>query len=171
DLRMQLRLSAGARQSRELMLKMRSHCERLQAAIERFASQRGGARTSPLTYARGSDTANCGVGRATFCVMEIRLPGRLRIIALPANPLTSRGFTADVFLDEFAMHRDDRGIWSALLPTLLRESGELDMASTPRGRCNMFYELRDNPIFTPGTLTLHEAIEQGLETDAQMLRA
>lgn len=34
-----------------------------------------------------------------------------RIIGLPANPETARGFTGDVLLDEFAMHAFDREIW------------------------------------------------------------
>ena len=71
----------------------------------------------------------------------------MRIIGLPANPMTARGFTGDVFLDEFAMHRDDRAIWAAVFPTILRGGGELDVASTPKGRDNLFAELRTNEQF------------------------
>jgi len=51
---------------------------------------------------------------------EILLPTGARIIALPANPYTARGFTGDVLLDEFAMHQKDRDIWAALFPTVMR---------------------------------------------------
>jgi len=102
--------------------------------------------------------------------MEIRLPRGVRIIALPANPLTARGYTGDVFLDEFAMHTQDREIWAAMFPTLLRGGGELDVASTPKGRSNMFYELRGNPLFAKSFLTLPEAIGRGLEADADQMR-
>ena len=43
-----------------------------------------------------------------------------RIIGLPADPQTARGFTGDVLLDEFAMHAFDREIWAAMFPTAHR---------------------------------------------------
>lgn len=149
--RTQLLLSAGERQSRELMLKVREHCNQIAMAC---------------------DIQRCN-GRRGMLVrqLEARLPGGVRILALPANPLTARGFTADVFLDEFAMHRDDRAIWAALLPSLLRGDGELDVASTPRGRSNLFHKLRDNPLFAAQTLTLRMAIAHGLDVNEAEIRA
>ena len=44
--------------------------------------------------------------------LEITLPGGSRIIALPANPDTARGYSANVFLDEFAHHADSRALTS-----------------------------------------------------------
>jgi phage FluMu gp28-like protein len=102
--------------------------------------------------------------------LEIVLPGGVRIIGLPANPQTARGFTGDVFLDEFAMHAFDRDIWAAMFPTLLRGDGELDIASTPKGRSNMFYQLRGNPHFSTSLLTLPDAIQQGLDVNAEEIR-
>src|SRR5262249_54332016 len=61
--------------------------------------------------------------------------------------------------------------WAALLPTLLRQRGELDMASTPRGCGNLFHTLRGNDWFQTRTLTLPGAIAQGLETSEQAMRA
>lgn len=86
----QIILSAGERQSREVMEKARQHCVALKVWHEWH--DRG--------YFRGT----------RFRQLEIRLPGGLRIIGLPANPMTARGFSGDVFLDEFAMHRDDEAI-------------------------------------------------------------
>src|SRR5437588_547623 len=68
--RTQLLLSAGARQSRELILKLREHCEGLTA---------------------GGTLRGRFIPRVTVLI----LPRGVRIIALPANPLTARGFTAD----------------------------------------------------------------------------
>lgn len=102
--------------------------------------------------------------------LEVLLLGNVRIIALPANPMTARGYTGDVFLDEFAMHRDDEAIWSALFPTLLRGDGELDIASTPRGKRNLFYRLRQHPRFESTTLSLQQAIDEGLDADADDVR-
>lgn len=148
--RNQVFLSAGERQSRELMLKARQHCQALKVAADLVDTRH---------------FAGLHVRR-----MEIRLPGGVRIIGLPANPETARGFTGDVLLDEFAMHADDREIWGAMFPTLLRGDGELDVASTPRGCGNIFAELRDNPAFSHSTVTLPDAIAAGLPADEAAIR-
>jgi phage FluMu gp28-like protein len=138
-------LSASARQSRELMEKLRTHCDKLDIAfqLEEY-----------LCF------ADCAVR-----VLEAKLPGPLRVLGLPANARTARGYTGDVFLDEFAMHQDDAAIWAALLPTILRGGGELDVASTPRGRRNTFFRMRGNPIFAHSRVTIHDAVAAGLDAD------
>lgn len=148
--RTQVFLSAGERQSRELMLKVRQHCQAMKIACDYYDDR---------TFRDLS-----------IKQLEIVLPGGVRIIGLPANPQTARGFTGDVFLDEFAMHAFDRDIWAAMFPTLLRGHGELDVASTPKGRGNLFYQLRDNPLFTTNLLTLPDAIAQGLNADLEQMR-
>jgi len=148
--RNQVFLSAGERQSRELMTKARQHCHTLGIAHAFMDSE----------YFAGT----------RFKRLEITLPGGIRVIGLPANPQTARGFTGDVLLDEFAMHRDDREIWAAMFPTLLRGGGELDVASTPKGPDNLFARLRDNPRFEHSTVTLQDAIAAGLDADVDELR-
>lgn len=148
--RNQILLSAGERQSRELMLKVRQHCEALQVASA-FAEVAGFEGVS-----------------ATH--LELTLPGGVRVIALPANPYTARGFTGDVLLDEFAMHQDDRAIWGAVFPSVLRNDGELDVASTPKGLDNVFAQLRENDRFVHSVVTLPEAIAQGLRVDLEEIR-
>ncbi len=146
----QIFLSAGERQCRELMDKARRHCQVLQIACE-FCN-------------------NDFLSDLSTCHLEIKLPQGVRIIALPANPMTARGYSGDVLLDEFAMHQGDREIWAAMFPTLLRCDGELDIASTPKGCGNLFYELRENPRFATSTVTLPEAVAQGLNVDAAAIR-
>ncbi|MCB9853530.1 MAG: hypothetical protein H6819_10575 [Phycisphaerales bacterium] len=148
--RNQIILSAGERQSREVMHKVRMHCHAMQI--------------------HASWTGSSIMNGATFKSLEATLPNGVRILALPANPMTARGFTGDVFLDEFAMHRDDAEIWAALFPTLLRGDGELDVASTPRGKGNLFYRMRDNPQFATSLVTLRDAIDQGLQANESELR-
>ncbi len=148
--RNQIFLSAGERQSRELMRKAQQHCQALRLAAAMRADN---------TWA-GMEVRH----------LEIALPNGVRIIGLPANPMTVRGFTGDVFLDEFAMHREDREIWAAVFPTILRGDGELDVASTPKGPSNLFAELRGNPEFHHSTVTLYDAIAQGLRLDAEQVR-
>lgn len=149
--RNQIILSAGQRQSREAMRKVRQHCHALRVY------------TDTIQSSFFKDTS--------FRQLEIALPNGVRVIGLPANPLTARGYSGDVFLDEFAMHADDEGIWASLFPTLLRGDGQLDIASTPRGCKNVFHRLAENPAFTTSTLTIDDAISQGLGTDRASLRA
>jgi phage FluMu gp28-like protein len=148
--RNQLILSAGQRQSIEVMQKVRQHCQALRIVADT------------------ADKSLLADMRLTQC--EIALPGGVRIIALPANPTTVRGFTGDVFLDEFAMHRDDRAIWAAMFPALLRGQGELDVASTPKGPDNLFAKLATNRRFEHSTVTLPQAIDVGLDADADAIR-
>lgn len=148
--RTQIFLSAGERQSRELMQKARQHCQALKIAAD-----------------------YCGSGYfkdMSIKQLEITLPGGVRIIGLPANPQTARGFTGDVLLDEFAMHAFDREIWGAMFPTLLRGDGELDVASTPKGKNNVFFDLLGNEQFSTSVVTLPDAIAQGLDVDADQMR-
>jgi phage FluMu gp28-like protein len=148
--RTQIFLSAGERQSRELMAKARQHCQALKIATDYYDHN--------------------FFKKLSVRQLELVLPGGVRIIGLPANPETARGYTGDVLLDEFAMHADDREIWAAMFPSLLRGQGELDVASTPRGCGNVFYELRGNQLFSTSTVTLADAIEQGLDVDAVEVR-
>jgi phage FluMu gp28-like protein len=147
---MQVLLSAGGRQSAELIQKVRQHCQALAIAHE-FIGDRFFADTS-------------------FRQLEVRLPNGVRLVGLPANPQTARGFTGDVLLDEFAMHSFDREIWAAMFPTILRSGGELDVASTPKGRKNVFYQLQGNEQFSRSMVTLPQAIEQGLGVDLEEVR-
>jgi phage FluMu gp28-like protein len=148
--RTQVFLSAGERQCRELMQKAREHCRALKIAFDFFDNR----------FFKDLSVKQ----------LEIALPRGVRIIGLPANPQTARGFTGDVLLDEFAMHPFDREIWAAIFPTLLRGDGELDVASTPKGKGNVFYQLRDNERFSTSVLTLPGAIARGLDVDMEEMR-
>jgi len=107
----------------------------------------------------------------SFKQLMVELPNGVRLIGLPANPQTARGFTGDVFLDEFAMHRDDRDIWASVFPTVLRGEGELDVASTPKGKDNIFAELQNNDRFTQSVVTLRDAVDAGLDVDPGEIQA
>jgi len=148
--RSQLLLSASERQSRELMEKVGRHCRALRLA-------------TGWSSRMWRDTS--------VRQLEASLPNGVRVIGLPANPQTVRGFSGDVFLDEFAMHRDDRAIWAAIFPTILRGDGELDVASTPKGMKNLFYELGQNDRFVRSTVTIFDAVRDGLGVDIEALRS
>jgi len=157
--RNQILLSAGAQPSRELMLKVKQHIEVMQIAAS--------------AVMEGEDDIFEGV---RYKQLEIAIPGLgpgggpLRIIGLPANPRTARGYTGDLLLDEFAMHQHDADIWAAAFPTVTREGGELDVCSTPMGRQNMFYRLKQNDLFHHTTVTIHDAVADGCPLNVDELR-
>ncbi len=100
--------------------------------------------------------------------MEI---GKSRITALPASPDTARGFSANVFLDEFAFHKDSRKIWAALFP-VVSNGFKLRVVSTPNGKDNKFYELMtgtDNR-WSRHVVDIYRAVKDGLPRDITELR-
>ena len=142
-----LLLSASERQSREIMEKVYSHLRVLRAMTRDLLKAESETKT------------------------EVRLPNGSRIISLPANPDTSRGFSGHVFLDEFAFHRDSRAIWRALYPTVTR-GYKIRITSTPQGKQNMFYELwAHNERFSKHKTDIYAAAHEGLPVDVVELRA
>lgn len=73
---------------------------------------------------------------------QIQLANGTSVYSLPANADTCRGFTGDVFLDEYGVlnRRESEALWEALLPCTIK-GYELSTASTPKGTDNMFYDL------------------------------
>lgn len=146
-------LSRGERQAREAMAEgVIRHLTALQVAFQAQDIQ-----WDPATKAH-----------------EASLPGGSRITALPANPDTARGFSASVLLDEFAFHQDSRAIWKALFP-VISAGHRLRVVSTPNGKGNMFYELMTShelaDTWSRHTVTIHQAVADGLPRDIAGLRA
>jgi phage FluMu gp28-like protein len=108
---------------------------------------------------------------ATYRSLEVAFPGGSKITALPANPDTARGFSANVFLDEFAFHQDSRKIWTALFP-VISAGHRLRVVSTPNGKGNKFYDLMtgSDPIWYRQTTVIYQAVADGLPRDIDELR-
>jgi len=112
--------------------------------------------------------------------LEVELPGGSRITALPANPDTARGFSANVLLDEFAFHKDSREIWKALFPVISKPGLKLRVISTPNGKGNKFYDLMTGGAVTGPTpsadgwsrhvTTIHQAVADGLPRNIEELK-
>jgi len=128
-------LSAGERQSKELMAAAAMHARAIGLAI---------------TELEGIFKAEDG---SEYKQLEILLPNGSRIIGLPANPNTARGHSAHILLDEFAFHQNSRAIWRALFPTVTR-GYKIRIVSTPQGKANKFYEL-----WTAKTLQLFDGLD------------
>jgi phage FluMu gp28-like protein len=112
------------------------------------------------------------LGEATYRSLEVDFPGGSKITALPANPDTARGFSANVFLDEFAFHQDSREIWKALFPVISKPGLKLRITSTPNGKSNKFYDLwtaNDNK-WSKHRVDIYEAVKLGLDRDIDELR-
>lgn len=109
---------------------------------------------------------------AVYKALEVAFPNGSRITALPANPDTARGFSANVILDEFAFHAKSREIWAALFPVISKGRQKLRVISTPNGKGNKFYELMtaEDSVWSRHVVDIYEAVKQGLERDVDMLR-
>jgi phage FluMu gp28-like protein len=115
-------LSAGERQSKELMGKAAMHARAINQAVRELEQD----------YWTDKETK--------YNMLEIAFPNGSRIVGLPANPDTARGWSANIILDEFALHRDSREIWKAMFPTVTR-GFKIRVISTFKGKTNKFYEL------------------------------
>lgn len=148
-------LSRGERQAKEAMeTGIKPHAKAYGAAI------------------REIDGEWKGESGAAYRALEVEFDNGARITALPANPDTARGFSASVFLDEFAFHADSRAIWRALFP-VISAGHKLRVASTPNGKGNKFYELDTGPAgdgWSRHAVTIHQAVADGLPRDVDELR-
>ncbi len=145
--RNQVFLSGSEQQSRELMEITAKHVKAMQIATEWSE----GEFYSPLDNVK-------------FSKLEIRIPeAGMRIIGLPANPDTARGFGGDLLLDEFSVHKRSQAIWAAAFPIATRNRGEIDVAGTPKGKNNMFYKLMSNAKFEHHKINIYDAVAQGMD--------
>lgn len=148
-------LSRGERQAKEAMDEgVKLHLRALNAGFE-----------SMETDFRLSD-------KTTVRALEVATANGSKITALPANPDTARGFSANVFLDEFAFHKDSHAIWRALFPVVSKPGLKLRVTSTPNGKGNKFYELMtgEADIWSRHVVDIYRAVEDGLPRDIAALK-
>lgn len=107
-----------------------------------------------------------------YRAMEVIFPHGSKVTALPANPDTARGFSRNVFLDEFAIHKDSKAIWGALFPIISKPGLRLRVTSTPKGKGNKFYELMtgDDKVWSRHAVDIYQAVADGLDRDIDELR-
>lgn len=105
--------------------------------------------------------------------LEVATKGGSRVTALPSNPDTARGFSANVFLDEFAFHPESYKIWAAIYPVISKPGLKLRVTSTPNGRGNKFADLisSDDQSWSRHVVDIHQAIRDGLDRDVEALHA
>ena len=95
-----------------------------------------------------------------------------KVSVLPANPDTARGFSANLFLDEFAFHNDSNAIWRALFPVVSKNGLKLRIVSTPNGTNNMFFRLMQDEAegWSKHRIDIYQAVKQGLPRDIPTLK-
>lgn len=170
-------MSAGERQSTEWLSKAKEWIAAYKLVIEDIAEDRG------------------GIAEGLLRASEVFLNNGSRIIAIPANPATARGYSANTILDEFAYHEDPDKIWAAMFPattnalagtfldrwramlkgenTDIRRELKLRVVSTFNGRNNKFYSLYEKAKengYSVHKVTIHDAIADGMPLDAEKLR-
>jgi phage FluMu gp28-like protein len=144
-------LSRGERQAREAMNEgVKRHLRAMQAGFKEYET--------PFD--------------ASLRSLEVELPGGSKITALPANPDTARGFSANVLLDEFAFHQDSRAVWKALFPVISKPGLKLRVISTPNGKGNKFYDLMTgkDDVWSRHSVNIHQAVADGLPRDIEELK-
>ncbi len=127
-------ISKGERQSRLFMEKVKNFCQ----TFEEF-------RMLPeFSETQESDETT----------MEVYFPhNQSRIIGLPANPDTARGYSGNIVLDEFAFHGDARKIYAACFPIITR-GHSIEVISTPNGTGGKFFEIAKAAGLVTGPLSL-----------------
>ncbi len=112
---------------------------------------------------------------ADLLAFEARLKHGSRIRCVAANPATARGMTENLILDEFAHHKDNRAIWTALLPVVSRPDLKLRVISTPGGKGDKFHEIMTSPdlaqTFSRHVVTIYDAVADGLPRNIDELKS
>ncbi len=139
--------SSGERQVKEFMEKIKFHAELTKKVIS----------WNEKTYG----FINMDGIKEDYKITECTLRNGSRIIGVPANPDTARGYSANVYLDEFSVHQRSRAMWAAVFPIISRGDFKLWVTYTPRGKQNKAYEISSNPMFSHHVLDIHDAVAQG----------
>ncbi len=88
------------------------------------------------------------------------------IYTLPCSPNTVRGFSGDVWIDEFSLHRYDKEMFTALTP-IITHGYNITISSTPLGQNNMFHTLYTDidqyPNWKRYNISIVDAIADGLD--------
>ena len=171
-------LSSGERQALEWMEKCKEWAEAFKLSIESYAEDRA-------------------IAEALLRVAEIYFANGSRVVAIPANPSTARGYSANVILDEFAYHEDPDAIWAAMFPSLtnplagtfmrrvhalfagddthqIRRDMKIRVVSTFNGRQNKFFDLwekRKENGYSGHFVTIYDAVADGLPVNAAEIKA
>lgn len=107
---------------------------------------------------------------------EVRFSNGSKIITLPSgDPDRIRGFSPAITIaDEFSTQQDQDRFYASVFPFVTSPFGgdkKLVIVGTPLGSTNMFWRLwTEKNDFAKFSLTIHQAKEQGLNVDLDLLK-
>jgi phage FluMu gp28-like protein len=106
--------------------------------------------------------------------LELTYPGGSRVLILSSSPDAAVGFTGNVVIDEIDTHKQAFELFGNTFPVVSTGKHRLIVTSTPRGRRVMHRIFSDSKKegspWSFHTLNIHQAIEQGCDQDAELLR-
>lgn len=124
-------------------------------------------------------------GLTSITQTRLQFPNGSRLIALPANPRTARGYPGNAILDEFAHHQDSHAIFAAVARQVAL-GHKLRVLSTPNGETGKFFELAKDLGLTLGVapspnpvlkqawsghwVDIHLAIQEGCPISVEEMR-
>jgi phage FluMu gp28-like protein len=118
-------------------------------------------------------------GEALIKSAKITWPNGSKVIAVPANPDTVRGYSANIVLTEFAFLEQPGETWRAMLPSITNplRGGlkKVRLITTPNGKGNKTDELwhkedTGRMRWSRHKVTIHDAVAQGLPIDVEELK-
>lgn len=112
------------------------------------------------------------IGAVTYKALEIKFEHGSSVLALPANPDTARGFSRNMFLDEFAFHQRSAEIWRAAFP-VISNGWKMRVTSTPNGKTNKFHEIMttESGPWSRHIVDIYQAVADGLPRDIDEMRS
>lgn len=165
-------MSAGERQAVEWHAKVHDWLECYRIAIEDYAETRE-------------------FSEALLQKAETRLSNGSRVISIPANPSTARGYSANFVLDEFDYHEDQDAVWRAVYPSITNPLGgslkarfdalrkglktvhvrrRMIVVTTYNGK-RKAWDLMHDPAWSHHKVTIHDAVADGLPVNVEELKA
>lgn len=150
-------VSSGERQVKEFMEKIELHSKLTEKALSWHEQSYG------YQHPDGH--------REEYKITECSLRNGSKIIGVPANPDTARGYSANVYLDEFSVHKQSRDMWAAVFPIVSRGGYKLWITYTPKGKQNKAYEISNNDMFSHHVLNVYDAVKQGCPLNIEELKA
>jgi phage FluMu gp28-like protein len=99
-------------------------------------------------------------GKTDVTAHRADFPNGLRIIALPSNPRTARGYPGNAILDEYGHHENSYAIWAAVSRQVAL-GHKLRALSTPNGEGGKYYDIAKMLGLTDGVAPAQNPIRLG----------
>lgn len=148
-------VSRGERQALEALKEAKRHCQAYEMAASDIVETQ--------VYSKQA--------KRLIKVTEIMFPKGSRIRALPALPDVIRGYSANVYLDEFDIHPDATEVWRAAYP-VLRGKYRLIVSSSPKRKGGKFYQIVNgtDQVWSKHIIDIYDAVAAGLPFDIEYER-